>query len=119
MIMTDQTKNSATPPSRLRAWGLLVAGLLCLWTFAVFIGPWVQDSIPIFREIVQVIEDRDIDAGAYFYSDTKESYEAEYYLLETMRFRAPAGVGFTLPFIGSIILCVVILWIGYRYIPTD
>jgi hypothetical protein len=32
---------------------------------------------------------------------------------------APEEVGFTLPFVGGIVLCVVILWIGYRYLPMD
>jgi hypothetical protein len=93
-MMTDRTTTVGKQPSRLRAWGT-------------------------FRKIVHVIEEREIDAGAYFYSENKESYEGEQYLLESLRLGAPEEVGFTLPFVGCIVLCLVILWIGYRYLPMD
>ena len=119
MMMTDRTMNAGKQSSRLRAWGLLAIGFFCVWVFAFVVGPWIQDSIPTFRKIVHVIEEREIDAGAYFYSEVKESYEGEQYLLESLRLGAPEEVGFTLPFVGGIVLCVVILWIGYRYLPMD
>jgi|SaaInl7_200m_RNA_FD_contig_41_1642845_length_2279_multi_15_in_0_out_0_2 hypothetical protein len=119
--MVDQTITAGKPKpgSRLRAWGLLVIGFSCVWVFAFIVGPWIQDKIPTFRKIVQVIEERDIDAGAYFYSENKESYDGERYLLESLRLGAPEEVGFTLPFIGSIVLCLIILGLGYRYLPMD
>ena len=117
--MTDRTMNAAKPSSRLRSWGFLVTGFICVWVFAFVVGPWFQDNIPTLRKIVNVIEEREIDAGAYFYSENKESYEGEQYLLESLRLGIPEEVGFTLPFIGCIVLCGVILWIGYRYLPMD
>ena len=119
MVDRTITVEKRNPGSRLRAWSLLVFGFFCVWVFAFVVGPWIQDKIPTFRKIVQVIEERDIDAGAYFYSENKESYDGEQYLLESLRLGAPEEVGFTLPFIGSIALCFIILWIGYRYLPLD
>ena len=117
--MTDRTLNTGRRLPRLRAWGLLFTGFFCVWVFAFVVGPWIHDNIPAFRKIVEVIEEREIDAGAYFYSENKESYEGERYLLESLKLGIPQDVGFTLPFVGCIILCIVILWIGYRYLPMD
>ncbi|MBC8247468.1 MAG: hypothetical protein H8E81_07775 [Deltaproteobacteria bacterium] len=108
-----------TTHPRLRAWGWLFFGFLCVGLFAFIVGPWFQNQIPTYQKIVQVIEERDIDAGAYFYSEIKASYEGEQYLLESLKLGAPDEVGLTLPFVFSIALCGVILWIGYRYLPMD
>ena len=117
--MTDRSTDATRHSSRLRAWALLVFGFFCVWVFAFVVGPWLQDKIPTFRQIVQVAEEREIDAGAYFYSEVKESYEGEQYLLESLKLGAPEEVGLTLPFVFSILLCGVILWIGYRFLPMD
>lgn len=111
--------NPGKRSSGIRAWGLLIFGLFCVWLFAFIVGPWLQDKIPTFRQIVQIAEEREIDSGAYFYSEVKESYEAEQYLLESLKLGAPEEVGFTLPFVFCIFLCGVILWIGYRFLPMD
>ena len=117
--MADRVANARKRPSKLRAWSLLALGFFCVWLFAFVVGPWIQNHIPTFRKIVDVIEEREIDAGAYFYTGNKESYEGEQYLLESLRLKAPEKIGFTLPFVGCIVLCIVILWIGYRYLPMD
>jgi hypothetical protein len=117
--MKNRPKDAGKHSSRLRAWSLLGFGFFCVWAFAFVVGPWLQDQIPIFSQIVRVAEEREIDAGAYFYSETKESYEGEQYLLESLKLGAPEEVGFTLPFVLCIVLCGVILWIGYRYLPMD
>jgi len=117
--MTDPAMNVKKQPSRLRAWSMLVFGFFCVWLFAFIVGPWLQDKIPIYQQIIQVIEERDIDAGAYFYTEIEASYEGEQYLLESLKLSAPDEVGMTLPFVFSIVLCGVILWIGYRFLPMD
>lgn len=117
--MADRPIKVGKQSSRLRSWSVLAGGFFCVWMFAFVVGPWVQNNIPAFRKIVDVIEEREIDAGAYFYTGNKESYEGEQYLLESLRLKAPEKIGFTLPFVGCIVLCIVILWIGYRYLPMD
>ena len=74
-MMMDRATNEKKQPSKLRAWCLLALGFFCVWMFAFVVGPWVQNNIPTFQEIVDVIEEREIDAGAYFYTGNKESYE--------------------------------------------
>ncbi len=117
--MTDPTMNAKKQSSRLRAWGLLVFGFFCVWLFAFIVGPWLQNKIPTFQQIIQVIEERDIDSGAYFYTGIDASYDGEQYILESLRLSVPNEVGLTLPFIFAIVLCGVILWLGYRYLPSD
>jgi len=105
--------------TRVRAWGLLILGFACVCLFAFGIGPWLEDRIPVYTEIVQVIEEQDIDSGAYFYSEIKGAYDGERYLLESLKLAAPDQVGFTLPFILCIVLCIGILGIGFRFLPMD
>ena len=118
--MPDRTLINTKPASsRVRAWGLLICGFLCVGLFAFVVGPWFEERIPVYNQIVQIIEDQDINANAYFYSEIKGAYEGEQYLLESMKLAAPDQVGFTLPFIFCIVLCIVILGIGYRFLPMD
>ena len=118
--MTDLKSTADKPVSaRIRAWVLLICSFFCVGLFAFVIGPWLQDKIPTYSQIVQVIEEQDIDSGAYFYSEIKASYEGEQYLLESLKLAAPDQVGFTPSFILCIVLCIVILGIGYRYLPMD
>ena len=118
--MTDLKAITEKPASaRMRAWGLLICGFLGVGLFAFVIGPWLEERIPIYSQIVQVIEEQDIDSGAYFYSEIKGSYEGERYLLESMKLAAPDKVGFTPPFVLCIVLCILILAIGYRFLPMD
>lgn len=118
--MTDiKPSPQQSTSSRIRAWGMLLTGFLCVGLFAFVVGPWLQDQIPTFSQIIQVVEDQDIDSGAYFYSEIKASYDGERYLLESMKLTNPDQVGLTFPFVFCIILCFVILGIGYRYLPME
>ena len=64
------------------------------------------------------MKERDIDTTAFFYSENKESYEAEHYLKETFDLKKPKGYGVDGFFILGILLCIVILMIGYRFLPN-
>ena len=55
--------------SKLKAWGGLLLGLFLIWTFAFVIGPWFQQKIPIMNEIFTLIEEQEINANAYFYTE--------------------------------------------------
>ena len=105
--------------SRLKAWGTLFFGFFCIWAFAFIVGPWIQEKIPTMNQIFQVIEERDIDSTAYFYTEIKASYDGERYLRESIRLGAPQEAGVTWPFVSGIVLCCVILALGYRYLPME
>jgi len=104
---------------RLKAWSQLVGAFFLLWMFGTVVGPWLETRIPVFSEIVEIIEKHDIDSGAYFYSEIKASYDAEPYLRSALKQGVPDQAGWTLPFISGIVICLVILWLGFRFMPME
>jgi hypothetical protein len=112
----NKESGKATEKSRLKGWAGLAAGVFVIWFFGFVLGPAVQDNVTTFSKIAKVVEERDIDSGAYFYTEIKASYEGEAYLRQALQSGAPDQFGFTLPFISGIVLCLVILAFGYKYI---
>lgn len=109
-----------THPSRMpraKAWSILVATFLGLWIFGVAVGPWLQHHIYSMDDIVQVIEENDIDSGAYFYTEIEGSYTGEKYLRQSLEMAAPDQFGLTLPFVSGIVACLVLLGLGFKYLP--
>ena len=104
--------------SKLRGWLMMGLTILLLWCFAAIVGPWGEANIPVFHQIVETIEARDIDAGAYFYTEIEASYSGERELLGSIRLKRPDQAGFTLPLVSGIITCFVILFFGFRYLPN-
>ena len=115
--MESTTAADNRPMSRTKAWSILGLTFLSLWLFAVVIGPWLQHYIYSMDEMVQVIEENDIDAGAYFYTEIEGSYTGEKYLRQSIEMGAPDAFGLTLPFISGIVACLVLLCVGFRYLP--
>ena len=103
----------------IKAWGQLISILMLVWIFGTVVGPWLETRIPTFNKIVETIEKHDIDSGAYFYSEIKGSYDGERYLRDALELGAPDDIGLTLPFVSGIVLCLVILWIGFRFLPLE
>jgi hypothetical protein len=90
-----------------------------IWGFGVYFGPWAAERIPMMKEIVNVIEEQDINSSAYFYTEIEASYEGERYLRESIAREVPEQSGLTLPFISAIVICIGLLALGFRYLPTD
>jgi len=103
--------------SRVKAWGILLSTFGMLWVFGVVIGPWLQHHIYSMDDIVQVIEENDIDSGAYFYTEIEGSYTGEKYLRQSLELAAPDEFGLTLPFVSGIVACLVLLGVGFKYLP--
>lgn len=118
-IETSESSPAPAPRSRIRAWGLLIGAFAALWIFAVAVGPWLETRIPVFDKIVQTIEEQDIDSGAYFYSEIKASYEGERYLRNALELGVPDQAGVTWPFVSGIVICILMLGLGYRFLPND
>ncbi len=105
--------------SRLRRWmGLLICVFLT-WAFIFYIGPALRDSIPVWKELTEVARERDIDTTTFFYSETKEFYEAERNLRETFELKRPRGYGFNSYFILGIVSCIAILAVGFKLMSRD
>ena len=101
-------------------WGALFLFLAVIWLFGAFIGPALQHKIPLMDQMVQIAEEQDIDMGAYFYTEIEASYDGERYLRDTLQFSKPEGSGGTSwSFITSVVICLLLLALGFRYLPND
>ncbi len=108
-----------SPHSRLRGWGLLALFSVLLWVFMAIIGPWGEKHIPVFRDIVQVIEENDINANAYFYTEIEASYDGEIYLRESIEFAKHRDSKFNLIFMSVVGLSILITCVGFWFLPDD
>lgn len=116
----DKTRQDTRPTrNRLKAWGQLIGVFAALWLFATVVGPYFETRIPTFDKIVQTIDKQDIDSGAYFYTEIKASYDGERYLRNALELGVPDEIGLTLPFVSGIAICLLILWVGFRYMPME
>lgn len=98
------------------SWGLFIFFSFLIWTFGWVVGPYLENNIPIYRQIGKVIEERDIDSAAYMYQDSVGSYDAEYYLADSFRHSKRDDYGYTFAFFTGIASCFLILWLGWRYV---
>lgn len=107
-----------TPPmSKKKGWLVLLSVLFFVYLFGVVIGPWLQQYIHGMDEIVTVMEESNIDGGAYYYTEIEGAADGYAYLDQSLQFLAPEHYGLTLPFISGIIICLLILYFGFRCLP--
>ena len=111
MNMSTLTMNH----SKKKAWGKLFFYSFLIWVFGWVVGPYIEKNIPIYDQIVQVVEERDIDSAAYMYMDTVGSYDGEYYLTDSFKHSQRDDYGMTKAFFSGIISCFLILGFGWRY----
>lgn len=111
------TENTKT--SKIKSWSILLlsVGLIAMFAFAV--GPWFQKQVPIVDEMFTLIEERDINSNAYFYTDIEGAYDGEKYLKNAIRLSDEKEARFNIPFIAGMICCILILGLGYKYLPMD
>ena len=70
----------------LRGWIGLAAGLGLIWAMAYVILPWGQ-TLPPVRPVMQAIEEAGVDAGAYWYTQSEETADAQMYVRNAVRSR--------------------------------
>jgi hypothetical protein len=105
--------------SKARGWAALLAVIAVWWVFAVWLGPWMANHIPVFDRIVHTIENRDIHAGAYFYTEISAVYEGERYLKNALQPQASRQDRTTLLSCAGVMMCIGLLVLGYYYLPDD
>jgi hypothetical protein len=64
---------------RLRGWVMLASVLGLMWLVTYLLLPWAQ-NLPLVRPVMRIIADADIDAGAYFYTQSEETARAQMYV---------------------------------------
>ncbi|MBU2514399.1 hypothetical protein KJ966_23950 [bacterium] len=121
--MNQNRSNNQQPgnrsSSRLKGWAAFLFCLSLLWGFTFYFGPWLRDSIPAAVEMTEIARERDIDTTAFFYAETKESYEGERYLREALDLAKPKGYGANGFFFLGIVLCILILAVGFHFMPNE
>lgn len=107
-----------TPPmNKKKGWLILLSVFFLVYLFGVSIGPWLQQYVHGMDEIVTVMEESNIDGGAYYYTEIEGAADGYAYLDQSLQFLAPEHYGLTLPFLSGIILCLLILYFGFRCLP--
>jgi hypothetical protein len=109
--------NDKPQMGRLKGWTVLVSVCLLVYLFAVKIGPWLITHIWGMDKIARVIDEQNIDAGAYYYTEIEGAYDGQQYLSQSLQLMAPDQYGLTLPFLLGIALCLLILYFGMKSLP--
>ena len=117
MNAKDQTGKKGK--TRLKSWGILLLTLGFVAAFAFAFGPWLQKQIPIVDDIFTLIEEQDINSTAYFYTDIEASYDGESFLKNSIRLSDEKEARLNAPFIFGLICCLLILWVGFRFMPME
>lgn len=72
------------PSSMIRKWAFLLLGFFLIGIFMFVIAPWIRE-MPAVKPIADLIDERDLDAGALFYTEIEETSEAEVHLRGVMK----------------------------------
>ncbi len=111
------TKKEKTLYEKLRSWGFLLLGFICIGLFISVISPWIQSRVPFFERMAQVSKERKISPAAYFYSETQVSHDSESYVKAAVKTGSPDQTRSTLPLAAGIFLFFMILLVGYKLLP--
>jgi hypothetical protein len=68
----------------LRSWLGLAVGLGLIWIMAYVILPWGR-TLPYIGPIMDCVEQADIDAGSYWYTQSEETARAQMYVRNAIR----------------------------------
>ncbi|MFU8769044.1 MAG: hypothetical protein ACNA7H_04855 [Desulfotignum sp.] len=77
--METETGEKNRKQGGLRGWLRLAVGLAMIWAMAYVILPW-GSTLPVIAPIMQAIADSEIDAGAYWYTQSEETAIAQMYV---------------------------------------
>ncbi len=102
---------------RKKGWAILCLVCAGLYLFAIKIGPWLQHKIWGLDRIARVMDEQNIDGGAYYYTEIEGAHQGQQYLNQSLQLMAPEHYGLTLPFLAGIALCLIILYFGMKALP--
>ena len=117
--MNEQITTQNRKGSKIKAWSVLLIVFGLLAVFALYAGPWLQKQVPIVNEMFTLIEEQDINSNAYFYTDIEGAYDGERFLKGAIRLADDEEGRLNIPFIAGLVCCILILGLGYRFMPMD
>jgi hypothetical protein len=65
-----------SPAGKFKRLALLIGSFILIWVLMTHIAPWGEKTAPI-RPLMEFIEERNIDAGALYYTEIEEFAEAD------------------------------------------
>lgn len=71
-------------------WGIIFFAAACLILFIYVIGP-MGLQIPVIKPVADFIEEHNINANGYYYTDVEEFSDAEMYMKNAMKFAPNCG----------------------------
>lgn len=73
-------------------WARLFISLFIIWLLMFYIAPWGRQTA-MFKPVMDLIEERGINATSYYYTDSEEFAEAEVQITHSLRYppTGPAG----------------------------
>lgn len=84
-----------------------------VYLFGISVGPWITTSLPILNSFIQVVEEHDIDTGAYYYTETKEMDVAQQYVVQAVSESVPGEGTFSWPVLAGLTTSLLICFIGF------
>lgn len=82
--LTQSSSGTKTPSLLKRLTGLMVS-IIVILVFMLYLGPWLEQSSMV-QPIARFIEDHDIKANMYFYTEVEEFSEANLNMQNSMDF---------------------------------
>lgn len=70
-------------------WAKLFVAIFVLWVMMTYVAPWGRQTA-MFRPVMDVIEELDIKATSYYYTDNDDFAEAELQITNSLQF-PPTG----------------------------
>jgi len=78
-----------SPAGKFKRLAVLIGGFILIWVLMAHIGPLGEKTAPI-RPLIQFIEERNIDAGALYYTEIEEFAEADIHMNNSLDY-SPSG----------------------------
>ena len=84
-VMPNDATGNSRGKHRLRQYLKLVFCCSLVLIFMFVVGPWIE-KVPMVKPLVTFIEERDIDAGALYYTEIEEFSEADINMTNSMKY---------------------------------
>lgn len=80
-----QSSSGKLTASLLKRWTCLTVSVILILVFMLYLGPWFEQSSMV-QPIARFIEEHDINANMYFYTEVEEFSEANLNMQNSMDF---------------------------------
>jgi hypothetical protein len=101
----------------LHRWASFLSGIFLIFIFISVVAPWIL-GLPYMKSVNRVIQERDIEANLYDYTEVELFADAEFYMRHAME-DSPIDTGYIISIISGVLLFSLAVWIGYKYVLPE